>query len=138
MLVNTTLVIMAHLQRLYFEWLDQNLVVRIQHKSPPIIFSWASLGFGGNLSQLFFVNNPSILLRPDKYNNIQNLRDTIHEWSLPHLPQFRSHSPHLHIIPLRHPKIFQFFLSGLILISAAHYQSWKAQILYLQFYNCTP
>ena len=45
-----------------------NLVGRIQNKSPPIIFSLASLGFGGNLSQLFFVNNPSILLRPDKYN----------------------------------------------------------------------
>ena len=37
-------------------------------KSTPIIFSLASLGFGGNLSQSFFVNNPSILLRPDKYN----------------------------------------------------------------------
>ena len=42
-------------------------------KSPPIIFSLASLGFGGNLSQLFFVNNPSILLRPDKYNNCTKL-----------------------------------------------------------------
>ena len=37
-------------------------------KSPPISFSLASLGFGGNLSQLFFVNISSIILRPDKYN----------------------------------------------------------------------
>ena len=40
---------------LYSEWLDQDLVVRIQNKSPPIIFSLASLGFG-------------LILRPDKYN----------------------------------------------------------------------
>ena len=46
---------MAHLQMLYSEWLDQDLVERIQNKSPPIIFSLASYGFGGNLSQLFFV-----------------------------------------------------------------------------------
>ena len=59
---------MAHLRMLYSKQLDQDLVGRIQNKSPPIIFSLASLGFGGNLSQLFFVNNPSILLRPDKYN----------------------------------------------------------------------
>ena len=54
---------------LYSKWLDQNLGVRIQNKSPPTIVSLAFLGFGGNLSQLFFVKNPSILLRPDKYNN---------------------------------------------------------------------
>ena len=59
---------MAHLQMLYSEWLDKDLVAGIQNKSPPIIFSLASFGFGGNLNQLFFVNNPSILLRPDKYN----------------------------------------------------------------------
>ena len=41
---------------LYSEWLDQNLDARIQNKSPPIIFSLASLGFGGKLSQFFFVN----------------------------------------------------------------------------------
>ena len=38
---------MAHLQMLYSEWLDQDLVGRIQNKSPTIIFSLASLGFGG-------------------------------------------------------------------------------------------
>ena len=59
---------MAHLQMLYCEWLDQDLVGRIQNKSPPKIFSLASLGFGENLSQLFFVNIPSIILRPGKYN----------------------------------------------------------------------
>ena len=53
---------------LYSEWLDQDLVGRIQNKFHPIIFSLDSLGFGGNLSQLFFVNIPSIILRPDKYN----------------------------------------------------------------------
>ena len=76
MLVNTTLAIMAHLQMLYSEWLDQysdwldQNLVRIQNKSPPIIFSLAPLSFGGNLSQLLFVNNPSILLRPYKYNRM--------------------------------------------------------------------
>ena len=59
---------MAHLQMLHSEWLDQDLVGRIQIKSPPTIFNLASLGFGGNLSQLFFVNILSIILRPDKYN----------------------------------------------------------------------
>ena len=59
---------------LYSEWLDQDLV-RIQNKSPPIIFSLASFGFGGNLSQLFFVNIPSIILRPDKYNTSTSLVD---------------------------------------------------------------
>ena len=53
-------------------------------KSPPVIFSLASLGFGGNLSQLFFVNIkvgpstlvnfPSIIFRPDKYNNMRFFR----------------------------------------------------------------
>ena len=62
---------------LYSEWLDPDLVGRIQNKSPPIIFSLASLGFGGNLSQLFFVNNPSILLRPDKYNSTARWRQTL-------------------------------------------------------------
>ena len=46
------MVIMAHLQMLYSEWLVQDLVGRIHNKSPPIIFSLASLGFGGKLSQL--------------------------------------------------------------------------------------
>ena len=59
---------MAQLQMLYSEWLDQDLVVRIQVKSPPTIFSLASLGFGGNLSQLVCVNISSIILRPAKYN----------------------------------------------------------------------
>ena len=62
------LLIMAHLLMLYSEWLDQDLVASIQNKSPPIIFSLDFLGFGGNLSQLFFVNMSSIILRPDKYN----------------------------------------------------------------------
>ena len=52
---------------LYSKWLGQGLVGRIQNKFPPIIFSLASLGFGGNLRQLFFVNIPSTILRPDKY-----------------------------------------------------------------------
>ena len=39
---------MSHLQMLYSEWLDQDLV-RIQNKSPPIIFSLATLGFGGKV-----------------------------------------------------------------------------------------
>ena len=43
-------------------------------KSPPIIFSLAPLGFGGNLSQLFFDNIPSIILRPDKYNTIVKIK----------------------------------------------------------------
>ena len=53
--------------------------VMIQNKSPPTIFSLASLGFGGNLRQLFFVNNPSsILLNLDKYNNfIQHKRPIV-------------------------------------------------------------
>ena len=50
--------------------LDQDFVVRIQVSSPPTIFNLASLCFGGNLSQLFFVNIPSIILRPHKYNNV--------------------------------------------------------------------
>ena len=43
---------------LHSEWLEQDLVGWIQNKSPPIIFSLASLGFVGNLSQLFLVNIP--------------------------------------------------------------------------------
>ena len=60
---------------LYNEWLDQDLVGRIQNKPPTIIFSLASLGFGGNLSQLFFVNIPSIILRPNKYNTLMAVSD---------------------------------------------------------------
>ena len=37
LLVNTTLVILAHLQMLYSDWLDQDLFVKIQNMSPPII-----------------------------------------------------------------------------------------------------
>ena len=59
---------------LYSEWLDQGLDARIQNKSPPIIFSLASLDFGGNLRQLFFVNIPSIILRPDKYNRATHVQ----------------------------------------------------------------
>ena len=39
-------------------------------KSPPIIISLASLVLGGNLSQYFFVNIPSIILRPYKYDTL--------------------------------------------------------------------
>ena len=35
-------VILAHLQMLYSEWLDQDLFGRIKNKSPPILFSLAS------------------------------------------------------------------------------------------------
>ena len=41
---------MAQLQMLYSEWLDQDLVVRIQIKSPPTIFSLASLVLEGTLA----------------------------------------------------------------------------------------
>ena len=34
----------------------------------PQYLAWLLLGFGGNLKPLFFVNIPSIILRPDKYN----------------------------------------------------------------------
>ena len=39
---------------LYSESLDQDLGITILNKSPPTIFSLASSGFGGNLSQLIF------------------------------------------------------------------------------------
>ena len=58
----------------YSEWFDHDLVVRIQVKSPPTIFSLVFLGFGGNLSQLLFVNIPSIILRPGKCNNMISCR----------------------------------------------------------------
>ena len=41
---------MAQLQMLYGEWLDQDLVVMIQIKSPPTIFSLASLVLEGTLA----------------------------------------------------------------------------------------
>ena len=41
-LVNTILKVMAQLQMLFSEWLDQDLVGRIQIKSPTTIFSLAS------------------------------------------------------------------------------------------------
>ena len=43
MLVSAQLVIMAQLQMLYSEWLDQDRDARIQNKSPVTIFSLASL-----------------------------------------------------------------------------------------------
>ena len=68
LLLRNIIILRSDKYMLYSEWLDQDLVARIQNKSPPIIFSLAFLGFGGNLSQLFFVKIPSIILRPDKYN----------------------------------------------------------------------
>ena len=62
---------MAQLQMLYSEWFDQDLVVRNQVKSPPTIFSLASLGFGGNLSQLFFVIIVFVWSQYDGANNEQ-------------------------------------------------------------------
>ena len=55
---------------LYSEWLDQDLVGRIQIKSHPIIFSLASLVLEGTLANCSVFNIPSIKLRPDKYNKI--------------------------------------------------------------------
>ena len=43
--------------------------VRIQMKSPPTIFSLASLVLEGTLANCSLFNIPSIILRPDKYNN---------------------------------------------------------------------
>ena len=59
---------MAHLLVLYSEWLDQDLVARIQTKSPPIIFSLASLVLEGTIANSSLFNIPSIMLIPDKYN----------------------------------------------------------------------
>ena len=55
---------------LYSEWLDQDVVGRIQLKSPPIIFSLASLVLEGTLANCSLFNIPSIILRPDKYNKM--------------------------------------------------------------------
>ena len=51
---------MAQLQMLYSEWLDQDIVVRIQMKSPLVL--------EGTLANCSVFNVPSIILRPDKYN----------------------------------------------------------------------
>ena len=61
---------MAQLQKLYS---DQDLVVRIQMKSPPRIFSLASLVLEGTLANCSLFNIPSIILRPDKYNKSMNI-----------------------------------------------------------------
>ena len=57
--------IMAH-YRYYIALLD----VRIQNKSPPIIFRLGFIRFWRKPQPMFFVNIPSIILRPDKYNTI--------------------------------------------------------------------
>ena len=44
------------------------LDVRIHNKSPPIIFRLGFIRFWREPQPLFFVNIPSIILRPDKYN----------------------------------------------------------------------
>ena len=46
------------------------LDVRIQNKSPPIIFRLCFIRFWSEPQPLFFVNIPSIILRPNKYNKI--------------------------------------------------------------------
>ena len=65
---------MAQLQMLYSEWLDQELVGRIQIKSPPTIFSLWLFGFGGNLTQLFFVQYSLHHIEANKYNRIIETR----------------------------------------------------------------
>ena len=59
---------MAHLQMLYSEWLDQDLVSRIQIKSPPTIFSLTSLVLVATIAFGPLFNIATITLRPDKYN----------------------------------------------------------------------
>ena len=52
----------------YSEWLDQDLVGRIQIKSLPKNFSLAFWGFEGTLANCSLFNILSIILRPDKFN----------------------------------------------------------------------
>ena len=60
---------MAH-YRYYIvnDWIKM-LDVRIQNKSPPII-QLGFIRFWREPQPLFFVNIPSIILRPDKYNSL--------------------------------------------------------------------
>ena len=55
---------------LYSEWLDQVLVGRIQIKSPPTVFSLASLVLAATIAYCSLFNIATIILRPDKYNII--------------------------------------------------------------------
>ena len=55
---------MAQLQMLHSEWLDKDLVGRIQIKSNPTIFSLASLALVATIALCSLFNIP------DKYNNI--------------------------------------------------------------------
>ena len=57
----------------------ENYPSKLLHYLPKITLQ----GFGGNLSQLFFVNNLSILLRPDKYNIANTCNEFLHQICLP-------------------------------------------------------
>ena len=56
----------AQLQMLYSEWLDQYLDGRIQIKSPPTIFSLASLVLVATIAYCSLVNIATIILSKDK------------------------------------------------------------------------
>ena len=58
---------MRFLSMLYSEWLDQDLVGRIQKKSPRTIFKLGFLVLEGTLANCSLFNIPFIILRPDKY-----------------------------------------------------------------------
>ena len=99
--------------------------------SPPIILSLASLGFGGNLSQLFFANISSISLRPDKHSlhhietrQIQHLFNILFNFQI--FPTMFCHS---NLIILPH-KFFHLYFSLKFYCS-----NFTAQILPLKFCN---
>ena len=60
---------MAHYRYYMVNDWTKMLDVRIQNKSPPII-QFGFIRFSKEPQLLFFVNIPSIILRPDKYNKM--------------------------------------------------------------------